>query len=111
MSIQCPYKLDKYKAAISVEALAQISLLYNILLTDYIVAYFFPTQLSAWARPDAIDTVDYGLSKAADILDYFGEYYGTKFPLDKMGTFMLFAFNCYSCYCGLGARPASCKTH
>ncbi|XP_072036362.1 aminopeptidase N-like isoform X1 [Amphiura filiformis] len=37
-----------------------------------------------WARPDAIDTVDYALAKGGDIIDYYGEYYDTAFPLEKM---------------------------
>ncbi|XP_033120518.1 aminopeptidase N-like [Anneissia japonica] len=40
--------------------------------------------LRVWARPDAIDSVDYALEKGADILDFYDEYFGTKFPLPKM---------------------------
>ncbi|XP_072035541.1 LOW QUALITY PROTEIN: aminopeptidase A-like [Amphiura filiformis] len=41
-------------------------------------------RFRVWARPDAIDTVDYALEKGGDILDYYGEYYDTSFPLEKM---------------------------
>ncbi|XP_072037203.1 aminopeptidase N-like [Amphiura filiformis] len=37
-----------------------------------------------WARPDAMDAANYGLNKGADIIDFYGEYFGTKFPLPKM---------------------------
>ncbi|XP_072036382.1 aminopeptidase N-like [Amphiura filiformis] len=37
-----------------------------------------------WAREDAINAVDYALEKGADVLDFYGEYFGTKFPLPKM---------------------------
>ncbi|XP_071955339.1 aminopeptidase N-like [Antedon mediterranea] len=40
--------------------------------------------IRVWARPDAIDSVNYALEKGADILDFYDDYFGTKFPLPKM---------------------------
>ena len=51
------------------------------------VFLFLLLQLRVWARPDAINTVDYALEKGADIIDYYGTYYGTEFPLEKMGKY------------------------
>ena len=45
--------------------------------------------MRVWSRPDAVDTVDYALEKGADILEYYGEYYGTAYPLEKMGRYQL----------------------
>ena len=41
--------------------------------------------MKMWARSSAIDSVDYALQVSVKVLDYFGEYFGTKFPLPKLG--------------------------
>ena len=49
--------------------------------------YFF--QMGLWARPDAIGGVDYALQKGVEQLDFYDEYFGTKFPLPKMGNYLV----------------------
>ena len=39
-----------------------------------------------WARPDALDQVDYALETGVRILEYFEDYFGIPFPLLKQGT-------------------------
>ena len=50
------------------------------------------TQFRVWVRPDAISSAQYALEKGADIIDFYGEYFGTKFPLPKMGKVLQHSF-------------------
>lgn len=40
--------------------------------------------IRGWAREDAVDAFAYSLQIGAEILDFFDEYFGTKFPLPKL---------------------------
>ncbi|XP_072035872.1 aminopeptidase N-like isoform X2 [Amphiura filiformis] len=48
--------------------------------------------MRVWAREDAVDTVEYALQIGATILDFFDEYFGTKFPLPKLDSIALPGF-------------------
>ena len=50
-----------------------------------VIVYPFTYQMRVWARPDAIDSVDYAVGVGVDALDYYDYYFMTKFPLPKMG--------------------------
>ena len=45
--------------------------------------------MKMWARPSAMNSVGYALEVGAEMLDFFDEYFGTKFPLPKLGNIML----------------------
>ncbi len=42
-------------------------------------------QFRVWARPDAIDQVDYALDAGVRVLEYFEQYFNIDFPLPKQG--------------------------
>ena len=46
-----------------------------------------------WARQDAIDNVDYALQKGIEQLDFYDDYFATKFPLPKMGKFLIMSYS------------------
>ena len=45
----------------------------------------FFEQIRVYARPDAIDTVDYALWTGVQITEYFENYFDIPFPLKKQG--------------------------
>jgi aminopeptidase N len=67
-------------------------------MSTYLVAYVisdfkkirktskkYGVEVEVAARPEAIDNKegDYALDEAAEILDYFTDYFGVKYPLSK----------------------------
>ncbi len=70
----------------------------SVPMSTYLVAYVisdfkkirktskkYGVEVEVAARPEAIDNKegDYALDEAAEILDYFTDYFGVKYPLSK----------------------------
>lgn len=46
---------------------------------------FSPSQVRVWARHETVEDTRYALEAGAKVLAQYDEYFGIKFPLEKMG--------------------------